>query len=85
MKQMFFCYDPEGEGFTLHDTFEESRDHAESVLAYARDCAFDNDGKWDETITKDLCYGKLVGYATEERLLTGPVSRRSHNLVEVNQ
>lgn len=51
----YFSYDPEGNGFTLHKTAEEAKNHAEDDLACHRDNASEG---WSDSV-EHVCWGEL--------------------------
>ena len=54
--RLWFSYDPEGDGFVLHENSQEARKEAEAALAAYRD--FSTEDGWGENM-EDICWGKL--------------------------
>lgn len=52
---LYFSYDPEGDGFTIHKTAEEAKLASENDLARYRDFACEG---WDETVNQ-VCCGEI--------------------------
>lgn len=59
----YFSYDPEGDGFTLHNTAEEARKHAEDDLSCHRDNACEG---WSDSVHQ-VCWGELKQAAFKVR------------------
>lgn len=51
----YFCYDPNGSGITFHETEEEARKEAVSVLDAEAEGAVEG---WSEEVT-EICWGKI--------------------------
>lgn len=69
---MWFSYDPDENDFSIHETEEQARKACEAILDYHADLA-PEDG-WSEMV-EAVCYGKLIGRATEVRRWKDPGSR----------
>lgn len=52
----YFVYDPEGDGFELHETAEAAEKAARDVLAEERREAYDG---WNEDRIATLCWGEI--------------------------
>lgn len=50
----FFSYDPEGDGFELHETLDEAVEGAE----YSLNCSVDSDG-FEEDVITGICCGEI--------------------------
>lgn len=59
----YFSYDPEGDGFTLHNTAEEAQQAAEVDISCYRDMAHEG---WDDSIHQ-VCWGELRQIAVKVR------------------
>lgn len=62
----YFSYDPEGDGFTLHKTAEEAKNHAEDDLACHRDNASEG---WSDSV-EHVCWGELKQMAFKVNEMT---------------
>ena len=51
----YFSYDPEGDGFTLHNTAEEAKNAAEADLSCHRDMASEG---WSDSVSF-VCWGEV--------------------------
>lgn len=60
--RMFFSYDPEGDGFTVHETAEDAKKAACDSLDWSRDDAAD--GGWLDEPT-GICWGEVMGRVVE--------------------
>lgn len=57
---MYFSYEPNGDGLTLHKTAKQARDAAEGALDAERDEAQEG---WAENVS-EICWGRIEGRAT---------------------
>lgn len=62
----YFSYDPEGDGFTFHNTAEEAKKSAEDDLSGYRDYSCDG---WDDSVSS-VCWGEIKQIATKVREMT---------------
>jgi hypothetical protein len=62
----YFSYDPEGDGFTLHNTADEARKAAELDLSCHRDDATEG---WSDSV-ESVCWGELRQLAMKVREMT---------------
>jgi hypothetical protein len=59
---MWFSYDPNGDGFDLHDSEDAARKSAEAALEAERENARDG---WDEDAVLQICWGLIIGRVEE--------------------
>lgn len=52
----YFSYDPNGDGFSFHDSADEAKEAAEKALGEERDSAC-NCG-WNDNVT-EICWGEI--------------------------
>ncbi len=64
---LYFSYDPEGDGFTIHNTAEEAKKASEADLDCTRDYASD-DG-WSDSVCH-ICWGEIKEVATKVNEMT---------------
>lgn len=62
----YFSYDPEGDGFTLHNTAEEAKKHAEDDLSCHRDNASEG---WSDSV-EHVCWGEVKQTTFKVREMT---------------
>lgn len=62
----YFSYDPEGDGFTLHNTAEEAKQAAENDLACHREWSCEG---WSDSVS-DVCWGEIKQMAKKVREMT---------------
>ena len=63
---LYFSYDPEGDGFTIHRTAEEAKRHAEADLDATRDYACEG---WSDSV-EHICWGEIKERATKVNEMT---------------
>lgn len=63
---LYFSYDSEGDGFTIHKTAEEAKLASNNDLACYRDYAVEG---WDESVTH-VCWGEIKESAIEINKMT---------------
>lgn len=59
----YFSYDPEGDGFTLHNAAEEAKQAAEDGLSCYRDFACEG---WSDSVGH-VCWGEIKQVANKVR------------------
>jgi len=52
---LFFAFDPNGAGFTIHKTADQAKEEAAIALEMERE--FSQEG-WDENVTR-ICWGRI--------------------------
>ena len=62
----YFSYDPEGDGFTLHNTAEEAKQAAENDLSQHREWSCEG---WSDSVL-DVCWGEIKQMAKMVREMT---------------
>lgn len=50
----YFCYDPEGDGFTLYETAEKAEKAAKTAIVASKE-----DGMWSEDV-ECICWGTVI-------------------------
>ena len=55
---MYFAYDPNGDGFMTFNTESEARKYAHAILQMEREYAYD-EGEWSEDVD-GVCWGKII-------------------------
>ena len=61
-KVKYFSYDPNGDGFTIHNNADEAQKAAENALAEEeKNCV---DQGWSDEVTQ-ICWGEIIQHVTE--------------------
>lgn len=63
---LYFSYDPEGDGFSIHKTAEEAKLASENDLSHYRDYACEG---WDDSVTQ-VCWGEIKETAIKVNEMT---------------